>query len=203
MLTSVTAGPYTVRGVSVGGVYTSLAVPELGLVFDAGIAPRSSAAIDTILLSHGHADHIGALPALLGIRALHGKTQAAAGGDAGGDRRRPAGRARGADQAAALAARDRGDRHGARATSSRCAATCSSARSARSTRCRRSRYVLVRRVAKLRPELHGAPRARDRGAQARRRGRSPTSRSASSSRTRPTRWSRCSITRPSCCGRAC
>ena len=73
MLTTVTAGPYTVRGVSVGGVYTSLAVPELGLVFDAGIAPRSAGGIDTILLSHGHADHIGALPALLGIRALHGK----------------------------------------------------------------------------------------------------------------------------------
>ncbi len=56
-----------------GGVYTSLAVPELGLVFDAGISPRSSAATDTILLSHGHADHVGALPAMLGIRALSGK----------------------------------------------------------------------------------------------------------------------------------
>lgn len=75
MLTSVTAGPYTVRGVSVGGVYTSLCIPELGVVFDAGIAPRSSGAVDTILLSHGHADHVGALPALLGIRALHGKSR--------------------------------------------------------------------------------------------------------------------------------
>lgn len=73
MLTTVTAGPYTIRGVSVGGVYTSLAVPELGLVFDAGIAPRSAGGIDTILLSHGHADHVGALASLLGIRALHGK----------------------------------------------------------------------------------------------------------------------------------
>lgn len=73
MLTTVTAGPFTVRGVSVGGVYTSLAIPELGIVFDAGIAPRSAGGTDTILLSHGHADHIGALPALLGIRALHGK----------------------------------------------------------------------------------------------------------------------------------
>jgi ribonuclease Z len=75
MLTTVTAGPCTVRGVSVGGVYTSLAVPELGIVLDAGASPRSFAAFDTILLSHGHADHIGALPALLGIRALSGKNK--------------------------------------------------------------------------------------------------------------------------------
>lgn len=75
MLTTVTAGPYTVRGISVGGVYTSIAVPELGLLFDAGASPRSNCAIDTILLSHGHVDHIGALPALLGIRALHGRAK--------------------------------------------------------------------------------------------------------------------------------
>ncbi len=73
MLTTVTAGPYTIRGVSVGGVYTSLAVPQLGIVLDAGIPARSLGGLDTILLSHGHADHVGALPALLGIRALHGK----------------------------------------------------------------------------------------------------------------------------------
>lgn len=75
MLTTVTAGALTVRGISVGGVYTSLAVPELRLVFDAGSSPRSLAAINTILLSHGHADHIGALPAMLGIRALSGKSK--------------------------------------------------------------------------------------------------------------------------------
>ena len=75
MLTTVIAGPYTIRGISVGGVYTSLAVPELGLLLDAGASPRSVGGIDTILLSHGHADHVGALPALLGIRALHGKTK--------------------------------------------------------------------------------------------------------------------------------
>lgn len=75
VLTTVTAGPYTVRGISVGGVYTSLAVPELGLVLDAGASPRSFAGLDTWLVSHGHVDHIGALPALLGIRALSGKTK--------------------------------------------------------------------------------------------------------------------------------
>src|SRR5690606_28569291 len=75
VLTTVSAGPYTVRGVSVGGVYTSLAVTELGLLFDAGIAARSLSTIDTILISHGHADHVGALPALLGIRGLSGKAK--------------------------------------------------------------------------------------------------------------------------------
>jgi len=75
VLTTVTAGPYTIRGVSVGGVYTSLAVPELGIVLDVGVPARSFGGLDTILLSHGHADHVGALPALLGIRALHGKTR--------------------------------------------------------------------------------------------------------------------------------
>jgi ribonuclease Z len=75
MLTSVTAGQLTIRGISVGGVYTSLCVPELGLVFDCGAPPRSSGGVDTIVLSHGHADHVGALPALLGIRGLHNKTK--------------------------------------------------------------------------------------------------------------------------------
>ena len=72
MLTQVTAGRYTVRGVSVGGVYTTIHVPELDVAFDIGLAPRSFAGVRTLLLSHGHVDHAGALPTLLGIRALHG-----------------------------------------------------------------------------------------------------------------------------------
>ncbi len=73
MFTRVQAGPYTVRGVSVGGVYTSLQVPELGIVLDAGIPIRSFAGADRIFLSHGHADHAAGLGALLGIRRLIGK----------------------------------------------------------------------------------------------------------------------------------
>ena len=72
MLTQVVAGPYTIRGVSVGGVYTSLHVPELDVLFDVGIPFRSAAGARTLLLSHGHVDHAGALGSLLGIRALHG-----------------------------------------------------------------------------------------------------------------------------------
>lgn len=74
MLTKVSAAGYTVRGVSVGGVYTCLRIPELGVVLDAGLAPRSFAATDRIFLSHGHVDHLGSLSTLLGIRALAGKS---------------------------------------------------------------------------------------------------------------------------------
>ncbi len=73
MLTEVSAGPYTIRGISVGGVYTSLQVPELGVVLDAGVPIRSFAGSDFIFLSHGHADHSSGLGSLLGIRCLIGK----------------------------------------------------------------------------------------------------------------------------------
>ncbi len=74
MITQVQAGALTIRGVSVGGVYTALAVPELGLGLDVGIPLRSLAGIDTLVLSHAHADHVGSLGSFLGLRALHGRT---------------------------------------------------------------------------------------------------------------------------------
>ncbi len=66
----VQAGPYTVRGVSVGGVYTVLQVPELGVLLDAGLPLRAYAAADRIFLSHGHVDHAGGLLGLLGVRGM-------------------------------------------------------------------------------------------------------------------------------------
>jgi ribonuclease Z len=72
MLTTVRAGPYSIRGISVGGVYTSLFIPELHALLDVGIALRSIAAADALFLSHAHADHVGAIVSLLGIRGLLG-----------------------------------------------------------------------------------------------------------------------------------
>ncbi len=70
LITEVQAGPYRVRGVSLGGVYTSIQIPELGVLLDVGLPMRAFASSDHIFISHGHGDHIGSLPALLGIRGL-------------------------------------------------------------------------------------------------------------------------------------
>ena len=70
LLTTVNAGPYTLRGISLGGVYTTIQIPELGVLLDAGMPIRQFASANHIFLSHGHGDHLGALPALLGIRGL-------------------------------------------------------------------------------------------------------------------------------------
>ena len=156
MLTTVTAGPFTVRGISVGGVYTSIGVPELGIVFDAGAPLRTLGGIDTILLSHGHADHVGGLPALLGIRALHGKTKPP----------RVFMPAEIVDDVlAALAAMSRLQRHplaieaiGMRPGDEMVLGGDLRVRAVRTFHPVPSlAYVIVRRVGRLRPDLHGTP----------------------------------------------
>jgi len=60
----------TLRGVACGGVRTCLMVPELGVMFD--VAPRVAGQMryDTILVSHGHQDHLGGLPYLISQRHM-------------------------------------------------------------------------------------------------------------------------------------
>jgi len=72
MLTKVQAGGYSIRGVSVGGVYTSMMVSELGAMFDVGMALRSFSGADRLFLSHAHMDHLGGLLAFLGMRGAYG-----------------------------------------------------------------------------------------------------------------------------------
>jgi len=72
-LTTIQAGPYSVRGISVGGVYTALQVPELSVLLDAGITLRAFCGADTLFLSHGHIDHVGGLFGLLGVRGMMAK----------------------------------------------------------------------------------------------------------------------------------
>lgn len=70
MLTRLELGNSRLSGISLGGVYTTLHVPEFSCIFDAGIAPRSFVGAEHLFLSHNHADHVGALPALIGVRGL-------------------------------------------------------------------------------------------------------------------------------------
>ena len=72
VMTEVNAGQYSLKGVSLGGIHTSIYVPGLQSLFDVGMAFRSAAAARNLFLSHAHADHSGALIALLGMRGLLG-----------------------------------------------------------------------------------------------------------------------------------
>ena len=60
----------TLRGVACGGVRTCLMVPELGVMFDAAPRVVGQLRYDTILVSHGHQDHLGGLPYLVSQRHM-------------------------------------------------------------------------------------------------------------------------------------
>jgi ribonuclease Z len=57
-------------GVSVAGVETCIEVPSLGLLFDLGRCTRNAVNVPVVLVSHGHLDHIGAIPQHAARRAL-------------------------------------------------------------------------------------------------------------------------------------
>lgn len=73
MMVRLKVGPYSLRGSSLGGIQTAIQIEELGVLFDAGYFSRGFISADTIFISHGHADHLGALGTLLGARGLYGK----------------------------------------------------------------------------------------------------------------------------------
>lgn len=62
----------TLKGVSRGGIQTSLAVPELGVMFDVGGRMPGQLRFGRVLVSHGHQDHLGGLPILASQRHLSG-----------------------------------------------------------------------------------------------------------------------------------
>lgn len=51
------AGQWTVSGISVGGIHTTIAIPELRVCFDIGVITTESTHCDKVLISHGHVDH--------------------------------------------------------------------------------------------------------------------------------------------------
>lgn len=54
-------GNYTLHGQSVAGIRSCIAIPELDVVFDAGVITSKSVNCRNVLVTHGHADHCGCL----------------------------------------------------------------------------------------------------------------------------------------------
>jgi ribonuclease Z len=57
-------------GIARGGVETCVMAQELGVMFDVGMCPPGALKFNKILVSHGHADHLGGLPYLISQRGL-------------------------------------------------------------------------------------------------------------------------------------
>ena len=58
------------HGISLGGVCTSMQVPEAGLCIDCGVITHRNVRMPHLALTHGHVDHAGGLALLLGNRRL-------------------------------------------------------------------------------------------------------------------------------------
>lgn len=69
-LDTLEVGGLKLYGVTRGGVETCLMVPALGCMFDAGMCPPGALKFGKLLVSHGHADHLGGLPYLVSQRGL-------------------------------------------------------------------------------------------------------------------------------------
>lgn len=67
-----TIGEFKVVGYSLAGEETTIALPELNVVFDAGRAPREIIPIDFLCVSHGHMDHAAGIPYYLSQRCFIG-----------------------------------------------------------------------------------------------------------------------------------
>lgn len=61
-----------VEGAAVSGVHTDLLLPTMGIALDMGRITESNIRCHTVLLTHGHLDHVGAVFQHASIRALRG-----------------------------------------------------------------------------------------------------------------------------------
>lgn len=63
---------FTLAGYSVAGEESVIVVPELDCCFDIGKCPREALAVNHVLLSHGHMDHVAGIPYYFAQRDFQG-----------------------------------------------------------------------------------------------------------------------------------
>jgi ribonuclease Z len=63
---------HRIRALSIGGLETVIDLPDLGVAFDVGRAPRWSVRRRTILFTHSHIDHMGGIASHAATRELLG-----------------------------------------------------------------------------------------------------------------------------------
>ena len=62
---------FTLIGQSIAGTRTSIIIPELGLCFDYGFCSLVGTQQSMVLVTHGHADHMGSLHSHAFERRMH------------------------------------------------------------------------------------------------------------------------------------
>jgi ribonuclease Z len=60
----------SITGIAEGGVETNVRVPEFKLMFDIGMCPPSALKFRRLLVTHGHADHLGGLHYYISQRGM-------------------------------------------------------------------------------------------------------------------------------------
>lgn len=71
-LSQIRVGEFTLAGYSVAGEEAVIVAPELDCVFDIGRCPREALAVNHLLLTHGHMDHVAGLPYYFAQRDFQG-----------------------------------------------------------------------------------------------------------------------------------
>lgn len=59
-----------IEGTSVSGIGTCITLPQMGIVLDIGVCPMSATRHPTVLVTHGHVDHLGAAIQHAAVRDL-------------------------------------------------------------------------------------------------------------------------------------